>query len=191
MRYGDLFKVITLSDAAMNVVNSAISSSNVNWEEATIVESGGSINTKKTRDCEISWLYNCPDLNNMLFSIVSDVNRNAGWNLKLDGVETCQFSAYKKGHHYGWHVDQHSKPDPRLEGRIRKISMSLFLNEDYEGGEFDLEIHKPGSEKRHETFVLPKGNAVFFHSDYWHRVRPVKSGVRKSIVAWFIGPPYV
>jgi hypothetical protein len=24
----------------------------------------------------------------------------------------------------------------------------------------------------------------------WHRVRPVKSGVRKSIVGWVLGPPW-
>ena len=68
--------------------------------------------------------------------------------------------------------------------------MSLFLNEDYEGGDFDLELYKPGTDPRFESFKLPKGSAIFFQADQWHRVRPVTSGVRKSIVAWFYGPPY-
>ena len=88
---------------------------------------------------------------------------------------------------YDWHIDQHPKV---MNGVVRKISMSLFLNEDYEGGEFDLEIYKPESNPRYETFRLKKGDAIFFNSTTWHRVRPVTSGVRKSIVAWFTGPPY-
>ena len=105
--------------------------------------------------------------------------------------------------------------------KVRKISLTLFLNDpsEYEGGEFDVEIWGPNgstggdaysitgnnnfdfdkqfdvkennSEGRYVTFKLPKGNAVFFQSDQWHRVRPVISGVRKSLVVWFIGPPYV
>ena len=76
---------------------------------------------------------------------------------------------------------------------IRKISMSLFYSDlsEYGGGELDLEIYKPGTEPRYESFRLEKGSAIFFQSDQWHRVRPVTSGVRKSIVAWFVGPPYV
>ena len=30
---------------------------------------------------------------------------------------------------------------PYPDGRIRKISFSIFLNNNFEGGEFDLEIH--------------------------------------------------
>jgi PKHD-type hydroxylase len=83
--------------------------------------------------------------------------------------------------------------DPKPEmGMVRKISMTLFMNDpsEYEGGEFDLEIYKPETDCRYETFKLKRGSAIFFQSDVWHRVRPVKSGVRKSIVAWFYGPPY-
>ena len=35
-----------------------------------------------------------------------------------------------------------------------------------------------------------KGFAIFFQSDRWHRVRPVSSGVRKSLVAWYSGPTF-
>ncbi len=69
--------------------------------------------------------------------------------------------------------------------------MSLFLNDDYEGGEFDLELYKPETDPRYKTFKLSPWSAVFFQGDYWHRVRPVTSGLRKSLVAWFYGPPYI
>ena len=68
--------------------------------------------------------------------------------------------------------------------------MSLFLNDDYEGGDFDLEIYKPGTDPRYESFRLNRGQAIFFPADTWHRVQPVTKGLRESIVAWFYGPPY-
>ena len=86
------------------------------------------------------------------------------------------------------YTDQHPKI---INGVVRKISMSLFLNDDYEGGEFDLEIYKPGDTQRFVTIKPKKYSAVFFLADQWHRVRPVTAGHRKSLVAWFYGPPYV
>ena len=110
-------------------------------------------------------------------------------NIDIQGCQPIQYGIYSKGGKYNWHVDQHPKP---VQGMVRKISMTLFMNEpdEYKGGEFDLELYKPETDCRYETFKLKKGSAIFFQSDVWHRVRPVKSGVRKSIVAWFYGPPY-
>jgi predicted 2-oxoglutarate/Fe(II)-dependent dioxygenase YbiX len=73
-----------------------------------------------------------------------------------------------------------------LEDGIAYIS---FIQSDAwsEGGEFDLEVYSPAIEKRYETFKLKPNTALFFKSDQWHRVRPVKSGVRKSIVGWVLG----
>ena len=99
-----------------------------------------------------------------------------------------QFGKYGEGDFYGWHIDEHKQP---VNGNVRKISMTLFLNEDYEGGEFDLEIYKPETDPRYKTFKLPFGSAIFFRSDQWHRVRPIISGNRESLVAWFYGPPYI
>ena len=90
---------------------------------------------------------------------------------------------------YGWHVDQHN--EPYSDRRVRKISFSVFLNDDYTGGEFDLELHSPSIKPRYETFSkLPLNTALFFQSDYWHRVRPVTKGVRKSLVGWVLGPEF-
>ena len=35
-----------------------------------------------------------------------------------------------------------------------------------------------------------KGDLIVFPSHLWHRVRPVTSGKRLSLVVWFIGPPF-
>ena len=48
----------------------------------------------------------------------------------------------------------------------------------------------PTDSPRYHSFKLPKRSIVLFQSDLWHRVRPITSGVRKTLVVWFIGPPY-
>ena len=89
---------------------------------------------------------------------------------------------------FGWHVDQHSQP--YSDGRVRKISFSVFLNDDFEGGEFDIETGNPKEKKRYTTIKGKSNHAFFFQSDYWHRVRPITKGVRKSLVGWVLGPKF-
>ena len=37
-------------------------------------------------------------------------NENAQWNYDLSWAESCQFTIYEKGGHYGWHCDSYMKP---------------------------------------------------------------------------------
>ena len=106
----------------------------------------------------------------------------------LDRIEDLQYGEYHPEGEYGWHQDCHV--EPYKDGRIRKVSFSVFLNDDFDGGEFDLEVYSPAVEKRYETFKLKPNTALFFRAEQWHRVRPVKSGVRKSIVGWVLGPKW-
>ena len=75
---------------------------------------------------------------------------------------------------------------------IRELSIEKIdlLKVNIEGGEFDIEIIGPREDIRYETLKLSKGSIVIFPSDKWHRVRPVTSGERKSLVTWFRGPPF-
>ena len=107
--------------------------------------------------------------------------------IKLTDIEPLQYSEYGVGGEYGWHRDVHEKPYPN--GLIRKVSFSIILNDDFEGGEFDIETRTPADKKRYDTFDNKKQNTIIFSSYMWHRVRPVKSGIRKSIVGWVLGPP--
>ena len=107
--------------------------------------------------------------------------------IKLTDIEPLQYSEYGVGGEYGWHRDVHEKPYPN--GLVRKMSFSTILNNDFEGGEFDIETKNPADKKRYDTFDNKKHNTIIFPSHMWHRVRPVKSGVRKSIVGWVLGPP--
>ena len=182
MRYGEPYVMMELEPEELNLVLTKVSSSNLKVER-------GSAHRSTIRESSISWVED-QQLNDLFFCLCHKVNIEALWNLQILGMENFQYTTYDKpGDHYGWHVDQGS-PDGF---GIRKISMSLFLSdpEEYEGGELELEVYPPSHEKRSLTFKEKKGVALFFQSDVWHRVCPIKSGSRKSLVAWFRGCPYV
>ena len=143
------------------------------------------------------------DLNIELFDLVQEYNQNhSNWKYDIIGTESMQYGIYSDGGHYDWHIDNYPRPIPintrrSLSGNStimvnRKISVTIFLNDpdEYEGGEFDIEIKGPREDIRYETLKLSKGSIVIFPSDKWHRVRPVTSGERKSLVTWFRGPPF-
>jgi PKHD-type hydroxylase len=107
--------------------------------------------------------------------------------IQLTDIEPLQYSEYGIGGEYGWHRDIHDNPYPN--GLVRKVSFSTILNDNFKGGEFDIETKNPADKKRYDTFDNKKHNTIIFPSHMWHRVRPVKSGIRKSIVGWVLGPP--
>ena len=129
-------------------------------------------------------------------------NRNAGWNFEWDVSEECQFTKYSKGQYYGWHADSWGKPYDKpgpLYNKIRKLSVSVSLSDflEYEGGalEFDFRNEDPSKSNKRKiqtcTQILPKGSIVVFPSFVWHRVTPVTSGTRYSLVLWNLGKPFV
>ena len=88
-----------------------------------------------------------------------------------------------------WHVDGNGL-DTVMEGNMvglsRKISMVCWLNEDFEGGDF--EIHK--AHAMNENIIKPsKGTIIFFPAWTLHKVYPVTKGERFSLVTWFCGQP--
>jgi len=137
------------------------------------------------RNSSVSWIKD-RTICQRVFSVIKDKAADFS-NLELDNIEPLQYSEYDKNQEYGWHQDLNNKP--YADGRIRKISFSIFLNNNFEGGEFDLEIYSPDAKPRYVSiWKRHSENCVIFNSDMWHRVRPVKSGVRESIVGWLLGP---
>ena len=187
MNHAIPYKIIDVPKPTLNLLKQTISSTDLEWHEGITIENSYTYYKRTSpRSSEISWITDkkCRD---EFLKMALNVNKYVKWNFNIVGVEPLQFGIYPEGGYYDWHMDEHSKPH---RGNVRKISMSLFLNDDYEGGEFDLELYKPGEETRFDTFKPKSGKALFFKGDQWHRVRPVTSGLRKSIVAWFYGPPY-
>jgi len=138
-----------------------------------------------TRNSKVSWIKDQQICGNVFGEILNQVT-NFNSHIHLNDIEPIQYSEYGVGQEYGWHKDTHPSPYPN--GLIRKLSFTIFLNDDYEGGEFDLEIYGPAAEPRYvEIKNQQKANCVIFYSDTWHRVRPVTKGVRKSLVGWILG----
>ena len=145
---------------------------------------GGGTDTKK-RVTTISWLpfeemkpmYN--NLNN--FIQAANLNHFGFGNIQI--TENAQFTEYPEGGFYDWHMD--CDVNMAHEPPVRKISMTLLLNDplEFEGG--DLEIMSPGKSKK-----LKQGHAMIFASFLNHRVTPVIRGVRQSLVVWFGGTPF-
>ena len=160
-------------------------------------------NLKHKRSSDVVWL-NDPWIYKEIQPYVHIANKNAGWNFQWDHSEACQFTKYKLNQHYDWHCDSWNRPynkpnNPREHGKIRKISMTCQLTDgsEYEGGEleFDYRDYDPymRDTSKHVVQVkqiLPKGSIVLFPSFVWHRVKPVTSGTRYSLVVWNLGYPF-
>ena len=131
---------------------------------------------------------------------IHQANANAGWNFDWDFSESCEFTKYKEGEFYDWHCDSWDKPydkpdEPDRHGKIRKLSVTVSLSDEteYEGGDFEFDFRNKDAEKSQPQVckeIRPKGSIVVFPSFVWHRVKPVISGTRHSLVVWNLGKPF-
>lgn len=147
------------------------------------------------RSCNISWIEcnknnrHSQELFNIFWNICKYTNEICNWNFDIEFLEDIQYTVYSnKGDKYDWHTDVIID----TEKYIRKISMIVLLDDNFTGGEFQLETKIPfpdgDNSERYETIPLKKGSILVFHSDIPHRVKPVLSGTRKSLVIWANGP---
>lgn len=159
-------------------------------------------NDNTTRDCEIRWFpTNSDDEKVTNFyehfkKIVLWANEEpTGWFFDLDILEDIQYTEYKPGQHYDWHIDT----NPEDLQKARKISFIVLLGDEFEGGDLQIETRIPKSKvvedihkdaPRYVTVPLKPGSIVFFHSDLPHRVTPVTSGLRRTLVGWAAGPHF-
>jgi PKHD-type hydroxylase len=74
---------------------------------------------------------------------------------------------------------------PEGTSALRKISMSLLLNDNYEGGEICFRSSE--SEKCTRPQV---GEVVLFSSFLSHKIKPITKGERYVVVTWFTGTPF-
>lgn len=121
-----------------------------------------------------------------IFQKLSDVIRSANdqyFQFKLTSMEQgLQFTRYQApGQHYDWHLDR-----GRLVG-IRKLSLVIQLSDPnhYEGGDLQLMVSGDPTNLSRE-----RGTISIFPSFVLHRVTPVTSGTRYSLVCWVSGPKF-
>ena len=138
------------------------------------------------------WLYD------IIFPYMNRANEEAGWRFNIKFAESMQITRYKKGGFYNFHRDgsgdylsAYNNPGNKfLDGHVRKLSMSVILNNNFEGGAFEF-----ASYGKEECTITPieggVGTVIVFPSWMEHRVAPVTKGIRYSLVTWFLGPPFV
>jgi PKHD-type hydroxylase len=155
-------------------------------------------NLKKTRRSNVifltdNWIYK------EIHPYIHQANEQAGWNFQWDYSEPCQFTQYGKEQFYDWHADSFAKPfktdNPNKNGKIRKLSVTISLSDesDYEGGDFEFDFRNKGkgfNKPQTVEQIRKRGSIIVFPSFVWHRVKPVTSGTRHSLVLWNIGWPF-
>ena len=158
---------------------------------------GKTAEVKKTRNSSVN-LIRDKNLYNLITPIVTEANKKANWNFEIDWVEDVQFTSYKKGEFYDWHQDYFDEPykcdDVNFNNKIRKLSccINLYDPKKYKGGQLELKIQR----EKTEVIVNPKefnneqGSIIVFPSHIFHRVTPIISGKRYSLVSWFLGYPF-
>ena len=155
-------------------------------------------NLKTKRNSNVVWL-NDKWIYKEIHPFIRFANQSAGWNFQWDWSESCQFTKYKKNQHYGWHCDSWStsyKEAGNYKGKIRKLSSILILSDpkDYSGGDLEFDFRNADPDKKRNVKVCKdikcKGSLIVFPSFVWHRVNPVKKGIRYSLVSWHLGKPF-
>ena len=101
--------------------------------------------------------------------------------------EMIQYTQYNEGDYYNWHTDMDICDINEPDQLVRKLSFTLQLTNDdeYTGGDLEFADFDDSTYR----FSVPKsrGTVIVFDSRTPHRVLPIKSGVRKSLVGWVVG----
>ena len=139
------------------------------------------------------WVYDT------IWPFMEEANQKTGWRYDIKAAESMQITRYKKGGFYNFHRDgagdhlsAYDRPDNKfMHGHVRKLSMTVLLNSNYSGGEFQFTTYS----KEECNISTPEfnkvGSIIVFPSAMEHRVAPITKGIRYSLVIWFLGPPFV
>lgn len=164
---------------------------------------------KDKRNAKNAWVPTSHWISGFIWHYVQRANReNFLYDLTNVDGESLQYTVYGEGEYYGWHNDQgistYHKPTGSSDRndvgsltsnfitenceKVRKLSFSLLLSDPdtYEGGNLQL-LDETG-----KSYIAPRqrGAIILFDSRTPHRVQKVKSGVRKSVVGWVVGPRF-
>lgn len=153
----------------------------INWELSQIAKVNrietGEIDPK-ARITDIVWEELLSPIGCVVQSFIVEANKN--WNYDIRRLEKVQMSKYSEGGHYGWHMDSKAP----INDQQRKLSISILLNDNFEGGGLELEPNTG------ENVLKYQGDIVVFPSFLQHRVLPVTGGTRYSAVSWAYGPTF-
>ena len=132
------------------------------------VKGGGEVMNKEIRDND-RVIWDNPQVASQLWSLVKDLMPHDidGWE-PVGLNERFRFYRYKDGQQFKPHVDGSYKKSPT---EMSKITLLLYLNEDFEGGATTLIIEN-------EEIIPKTGMLLLFEHKLLHCGRPVISGTK-------------
>tara|TARA_Y100000004_G_scaffold193823_1_gene257079 strand:- start:377 stop:964 length:588 start_codon:yes stop_codon:yes gene_type:complete len=163
----------------------AIIEEDFNYSKSTYSTHKGLSPDKERVKMDEIWIRKDSDYYEPLKSIVSDVAnlyaeevKKAKRNFVVQKTTDFRVNKYEKGGYMSLHCDNIHHSHGQQYG-YPQASVLLFLNDDFEGGEFIV------SELR---LNINKGDAIIFPSNFMfpHEVKEVTKGTRWSIVSWLM-----
>lgn len=138
-------------------------------------------------DQNTQWIYD------KINTLIGYYNDNL-FGFDLTGYDYFQYAEYDIEGKHNFHMDiALNSPlniDYRMNEHLRKLTLVLMLNQqgvDFEGGDFQVNLSE---ERLPTTIPMNKGNVLLLPSFLLHRVTPITSGLRKTLVTWVVGPKF-
>lgn len=134
------------------------------------------------RESTIQWIFPQSDTDWVFDRIEMAIAKaNASYRFELYGfLQGAQVGTYARNGYYDWHPDMGGGDTSN-----RKLSISVILSrpDEFSGGDLEF-MCIDGQVPR------AQGVGIVFPSYLIHRVTPVTSGTRISLVSWISGPPF-
>lgn len=143
--------------------------------------------TDEIRKTNIAWIQQTPETlvwMNRFHEVVKLMN-DGFYNMDLTCYEDFQYTCYdSKNSKYDFHMDAHLGAYSFIQ---RKMTAILVLSkpDEYVGGKFQFK-----TDNFEQTIEQPRGRMIFFPSFILHRVTPIESGERRTLVNWIAGPHF-
>ena len=150
------------------------------WKTSTFSTNTKNLGTSKVEMKEF-WIgpsmFGYPTIKQGFETAVNDYIK-AHNKIKIQEYTHFRINCYETGGFMKEHIDNIHHSHGQKQGYPHLTSL-IFLNDDYEGGEFTL---------CGENLDKDKGSAVVFPSNFMfpHEVKKVTSGVRYSIMTWIL-----
>ena len=152
-----------LSDDCLEQITSLLD--HITWVDGTV--SGGGPRKKNLQADR-----DCPALHKIDMMVYDHISKDEEFAARITPKETQRalVSKTEVGGYYKAHTDI---------GYLGHYSTTVFLNDDYEGGELELYY-----DDTVHSVKLPAGHAVTYKTGIPHTVKPVISGTRYVAVTW-------
>ena len=183
------YDIIDTLSKDIEIFDSSMQSSRVGYYLSEDRMEEGELNYK-SRISKHAWIPSSHWIGGFLWYYIQRINdENFKYDINKFSGNDLQYTKYTEGSFFSWHTDQDLTSFDENTKSIRKLSFTLQLTDpsQYTGGE--IQFYAVSGDKT-KSFIAPKevGTIIVFDSRTAHRVRKIKSGVRKSIVGWVEGP---